>query len=145
MKIKIFTALFVLAIAGSAMAADAAPSVDAKITQLNPSPEMFTFRGPVTVEYQLTIRNPLPDRTITLRRIALRTDGAGAYSLRANDPIKLTINADSSATITLSAVARSAGGFIRQTEPVDLNVQLWFDQQGGKSFVKQFLQYLPQS
>ena len=143
MKIKVLTALFLVAIAASAMAADT-PSVEAKIVQLDPGPQMFAFRGPVTVQYQLTIQNPLPDRTITLRRIALRTQGGGAYSLRVNDPIKFTVNPDSSATINLNAVARSSGGFIRQSEPVDLMVQLWFDQEGGKSFVKQFMEYLPQ-
>jgi hypothetical protein len=34
---------------------------------------------------------------------------------------------------------------MRNQEPVDIVVQLWFDRQHGKAFVKQFLQVLPQS
>jgi hypothetical protein len=74
MKIRISAVLLVAALAAPVFAADA-PAVEATIVQLNPSPEMFTFRGPVTVSYQVTIRNPLPDRTITLTRISLRTQG----------------------------------------------------------------------
>ncbi len=44
----------------------------------------------------------------------------GAYSLRADDP------------------------FMRNQVPVDMTVQLFFDRQNGKSFVKQFVQYLTQ-
>ena len=147
MKIRIVAVLLVAALATVAFTAVAAdtPAVEANIVQLNPAPEMFTFRGPVTVEYQLMIKNPLPDRTITLTRIGLRTQGRdGAYSLRADDPITFTINADSSATLTLSASGRSNGGFMQSSEPVNLLVQLSFDQQDGKSFSKQFVQYLPQ-
>lgn len=144
MKTAIITTLFILFAAGSVTAASSTPQVDARLVQLNSAPDMFIFRGPVNVQYQLTLRNPLADQTITLRRIILRTQGRGAYSLRADDPIRVVINPDSSVTINLSAWAHSGGGFMRTQIPVDMVVQLWFDRQGGKSFSKQFVQYLPQ-
>jgi hypothetical protein len=144
MNRKIIAALFVLLAATSVRAAEA-PAVEAQLTQLQSAPEMFTFRGPVNVQYQLTIKNPLVDQSITLRRITLRTQGRGPYSLRADDPISMAINPESSVTISLSAWGRSSGGFMRNQEPVDIVVQLWFDRQHGKAFVKQFLQVLPQS
>jgi len=143
MNSKIITALFVLLTTTSLMAADA-PAVEAQLTQIQSAPEMFTFRGPVNVQYQLTIKNPLVDQSITLRRITLRTQGRGAYSLRADDPISMAINPESSVTISLSAWGRSSGGFMRSQEPVDMVVQLSFDRQNGKSFVKQFVLVLPQ-
>ncbi|MEA2572411.1 MAG: hypothetical protein QOI24_4412 [Acidobacteriota bacterium] len=139
MKSKIIAAFVVLLTAVSLMAADT-PAVEAQLTQINPAPDMFTFRGPINVQYQLTIKNPLIDQSITLRRIVLRTQGKGAYSLRADDPITMAINPESSVTVNLSAWARSNGGFMRSTEPVDVVVQLWFDRSNGKSFVKQFVQ-----
>jgi hypothetical protein len=143
MKPKIVIALFVLLLATSVMAANP-PAVDAQLTQLNPAPNMFAFRGPVNAQYQLTIKNPLVNDSITLRRITLRTQGGGAYSLRADDPLTVVINPESSVTINLSAWARGKGGFMRSQEPVEMLVQLWFDRQNGKPFSKQFLQYLPQ-
>jgi hypothetical protein len=143
MKPRVLTTLFVLLAATSMMAADA-PAVEAQLTQINQAPDMFTFRGPVGVQYQLTIKNPLVDHSITLRRITLRTQGRGAYSLRADDPITMAINPESTVTINLSAWARSSGGFTRSQAPVDVLVQLWFDRQNGKAFTKRFVQYLPQ-
>lgn len=144
MKPKVLAALFVLLFATTSLMAAAAPAVEAQLTQLNPAMDMFAFRGPVSVQYQLTIKNPLVDQSITLRRVTLRTQGRGAYSLRANDPINLVINPESSVTINLSAWGRSSGGFMSSQEPVDMTVQLWFDRQNGKAFVKQFFQVLPQ-
>lgn len=144
MKLKIVSTLFVLFVATSMMAAGDTPAVEAQLSQLRTSPDMFTFRGPVNLEYQLTIKNPLVDQSITLRRISLRTQGGGAYQLRADDSIKLVINPESASTITLSAWGRAQGGFMRSNAPVNVLVQLWFDRQNGKSFVKQFVQYLPQ-
>ena len=86
MKPKVITALFVLLFATTSVIAADAPAVEAQLSQLNPAMDMFTFRGPVSVQYQLTIKNPLVDQSITLRRVTLRTQGRGAYSLRANDP-----------------------------------------------------------
>jgi hypothetical protein len=143
MKPKVISALLVVLAATSLMAATP-PAVEAQLTQLNPAPEMFTFRGPLDVQYQLTIKNPLVNDSITLRRITLRTQGAGAYRLRADDPISMVINPSSSATITLSGWAQVSGGFMRNQAPVDMVIQLWFDRQNGKSFVKQFVQVLPQ-
>jgi hypothetical protein len=143
MKPKIISVLLVFLAATSLMAATP-PAVEAQLTQLNLAPEMFAFRGPLSVQYQLTIKNPLVNESITLRRITLRTQGPGAYRLRADDPISMAINPSSSATITLSGWAQASGGFMRNQAPVDMVIQLWFDRQNGKSFVKQFIQVLPQ-
>ncbi|MEA2325200.1 MAG: hypothetical protein QOE68_159, partial [Thermoanaerobaculia bacterium] len=131
MNTKLITALFILLAATSLMAADA-PAVEAQLTQLNPAMDMFAFRGPVNVQYQLTVKNPLVDQAITLRRLTLRTQGKGAYSLRADDPIDMVINPESTVTISLSAWGRASGGFMRSQAPVDMVVQLWFDRQNGK-------------
>lgn len=144
MKTRILTTLVVLFAATSIMAASNTPAVEAQLVQLKSTPDMFMFRGPANVQYQLTVKNPLVDEAITLRRISLRTQGGGAYSLRADDPIKVTINPDSTVTINLSAWVRTGGGFMRNQVPVDMVVQLWFDRPNGKTFVKQFVQYLPQ-
>jgi hypothetical protein len=144
MKPKLLVALFVLMAATTSLMAATAPAVEGQLTQLTSAPDMFSFHGPVNVQYQLTIKNPLVNESLTLRRITLRTQGRGAYSLRADDPINVAINPESSVTLNLSAWARSSGGFMRNQEPVDMVVQLWFDRQNGKSFVKQFIQYLPQ-
>jgi hypothetical protein len=143
MKSKIVTTFFALLIVTSIMAADT-PAVEAQLVQVNTSPDMFTFRGPVSLQYQLTIKNPLMDQSIRLRRITLRTQGPGAYSLRADDPIDVTVYPNSSLTINLSAWGRAGGGFMRSSVPVDMKVQLYFDQQNGKSFVKPFVEYLTQ-
>jgi hypothetical protein len=143
MKPKVISALLVFLAATSLIAATP-PAVEAQLTQLNLAPEMFTFRGPLNVQYQLTIKNPLVNDSITLRRITLRTQGPGAYRLHADDPISMVINPSSSATITLSGWAQASGGFTRTQAPVDMVIQLWFDRQNGKSFVKQFIQVLPQ-
>jgi hypothetical protein len=144
MKPKIISALLVFLAATSLMAATP-PAVEAQLTQLNLAPDMFAFRGPLNEQYQLTIKNSLVNDSITLRRITLRTQGPGAYRLRADDPISMVINPSSSATITLSGWAQASGGFMRTQAPVDMVIQLWFDRQNGKSFVKQFIQVLPQS
>jgi hypothetical protein len=144
MNPRIIAALFVLLTTTTSLLAASPPAVDAQLTQLQSAPDMFTFRGPVNVQYQLTIKNPLVDQPITLRRITLRTQGTGAYSLRADDPITMVINPESSVTISLSAWGRSSGGFMRSQEPVDMVFQLWFDRQNGKTFIKQFFQVLPQ-
>src|SRR6266849_3149524 len=143
MRTKVITTFFVLLVATSVMAAKA-PAVEAQLVQINTSPDMFTFRGPVNLQYQLTIKNPLVDQPITLRRITLRTQAPSAYSLRADDPINVTIYPQSSLTIPLSAWGRSSGGFMGSQVPVDIRVQLFFDRQNGKPFVKQCVEYLTQ-
>src|SRR5207302_10436389 len=117
MKTKIITTLGVFLVATSILAANT-PGVDAQLVQINTSPDMFSFRGPVNLQYQLTIKNPLVNQSITLRRITLRTQGSGAYSLRADDPINVTVNPDSSLTLSLSAWGSARGGFMRDQMPV---------------------------
>jgi hypothetical protein len=145
MKLKFLIAFSLFFIASSLLAANDAPAVQAELVQLdNPGLDMFAFRGPVNVQYQLTVSNPSVDESITLRRVSLRTQGGGAYRLRAEDPIKVVINPDSTVTVNLSAWGTASGGFMRSNIPVDMNVQLWFERQNGKSFVKTFFANLSQ-
>lgn len=119
-------------------------AVEADITQLNVLPDLFTFRGPVNLQYHLTIKNPMAEESITLRRIALRTEGDGAYRLVVNDPVTLEIAPESTAAIDLSANATSNGGFIARAEPVTMIVQLWFVRSNGEGFMKEFVQRVSQ-
>jgi hypothetical protein len=144
MRTNVITALCVLFIAPFVMAASPAPAVEARLVQISPLPDI-TFGGPVNVQYQLTIRNPLVDRSIRVRRVTLRTEGGGAYSMRSDDPLSVVINPENAVTVSFSAWGRSNGGLMRRRAPVDMVIQLWFDRQNGKSFVKQFVQNLPQS
>lgn len=143
MKAKFVLAISLCLITTSLLAAGNTPAVEAKLVQLDTGVNTFAFRGPVNLQYQLTITNPL-DESITLRRITLRTEGGGAYRLRVDDPARLVINPESTVTLNLSAWGIASGGFMRSEIPVDMVVQLWFDRPNGKGFVKQFVAYLPQ-
>ena len=142
MKTKVIASFFALLVTTSIMAADT-PPVEAQLSQSDNSPEMFALPGAVNVQYQLTIKNPLVNHSITLRRLTLRTHGQGAYSLQADDSITMIIAPESSVTINLAEWAHSRGGF-KQNAPVAMTIRLWFDRQDGKPFSKRFVQDLPQ-
>jgi hypothetical protein len=142
MKSKLIATLLVL-LATSLMAAST-PAVEARLVQLNTGPDIFASPGPVTLQYQLTIKNPLVNHSLTLRRVTLRTQPGSAYLARADNPITMVINPESSVTINLSAQGRPSEGLLRNQAPVHMNVKLWFDRQNGKPFSKQFVQDLAQ-
>jgi hypothetical protein len=104
--------------------------------------DLYYFSGPVSVQYALQIDNPTGE-TFRLTRLNLRTQGPGGYTLRTGDsPLKHTIPPGTT-TMSLSAWARSRGGFIHSNEPVSILGTAYFDGPGGH-FVKQFTQYIPQ-
>ena len=139
MKAKVIAMLFAPLVAASLTAANA-PAVEAHLVQVNTSPDISASGGPINLQYQLTVKNPLVNQSITLRRITLRTQPGSAYMVRADDPITMVINPESSVTINLSAQGRPSEGFLRNEAPVNMNIQLRFDRQNGKSFVKQFVE-----
>jgi hypothetical protein len=140
MRIKIAVAvLFVglLGFASSSRGAEA-PKLDIQLRQASMPGDVFYFRGPVNLQYQLAITNP-SNEPVTLRRIDLSTLGPGAYSLRTGaTPITRTIPPNGTVAINLSAWGRSSGGFLRSEEPVTIHGIAYFDSPGHKSFIKQF-------
>ena len=105
--------------------------------------ETLFLRGPVPLTFSLTITNPL-DVPVTLRRVELRTQGDGAYTLRAEAPhLDKTIPAGAEETIQLHTWGRSAGGFISRSAPVSLIGTAVFDSPEG-DLARVFTAYLPQ-
>ncbi|HEV7485166.1 MAG TPA: hypothetical protein VGQ65_05750 [Thermoanaerobaculia bacterium] len=126
-----------LGFASSSSGAEA-PKLDIQLRQASMPGDVFYFRGPVNLQYQLAVTNPTSE-PITLRRIDLSTMGSGAYSLHTGaTPITRTIPPNGKVTIDLSAWGQSAGGFLRSEEPVTVRGVAYLDSPGHKSFVKQF-------
>ncbi len=144
-RLTILAVALVLAACSSnnGMYSSAESGVSLKLAQVGSAADTFYFRGPVNVQYQLTIENPTDD-TIKLRRLDLQTIGPGAYTLRTGmTPISATVAPHSTATIPLSAWARSAGGFLRSTEPVTVRGIADFESPHG-SFRSQFNEIISQ-
>jgi hypothetical protein len=140
---KVFVTFAMLMIAASAMAAGT-PAVQAHLVQTTIPSDMIFFRGPINVQYQLTITNPT-SQPLTLSRLNLSTQGPGGYRLHSGDAIvKAVVPANGSTTLSLSAWAYARGGYIGSTEPVEMHGQLWLAPPKGKTFVTQFFQYIPQ-
>jgi hypothetical protein len=140
-RISITFAIFMIAV--SSMAAST-PAVQAHLTQTTQPSDMIFFRGPISIQYQLTITNPT-NQPLTLSRLNLSTIGPGGYRLRTGDAIvKTVVPANGSTALNLSTWAYARGGFVRSTEPVEVRGQLWLAPAKGKTFVKQFIQYIPQ-
>ena len=140
---RILITFATLMIAISTMAAST-PAVTATLVQANLPSDTVFLRGPINVQYQLTITNP-GSEPLTLSRLNLSTLGPGGYRLHTGDTIvKAVVPANGSVTLNLSAWAYARGGFARSTEPVEMRGQLWLAPSSGKTFVKQFTQYIPQ-
>jgi hypothetical protein len=143
MKHKSLITLIVLIMSAIPAMAAKAPAVGVHLVQATSPTDTVYFRGPVTVQYQLTITNPT-NAPITLTRMNLQSMGPGAYTLRTgNANVKTVIPANGSTTLQLSAWARARGGFLRSSEPVNIHGILWFRGPTG-NFVKQFVDYVPQ-
>jgi hypothetical protein len=143
MKHRIFATVAILMVAVSSMA-ESTPAVQAHLVQTTLPSDMIFFRGPISIQYQLTITNP-SSQPLTLSRLNLSTVGPGGYRLRTGDAIvKTVVPANGSTTLNLSAWASARGGFVRSSEPVEIHGQLWLAPANGKTFVKQFFQYIPQ-
>ena len=146
------TALVPLALAGCLLAGCAsagsavresedAPQVE--LAQAFTGTETLFMRGPVPLTFNLTIHNPL-DVPVTLRRVELRTQGTGAYELRAEAPnLDRTIAPAATETIQLYTWGRTGGGIVSRSSPVSLVGTATFDSPEG-SLVRVFTEYLPQ-
>jgi non-ribosomal peptide synthetase component F len=129
-------ALFAVLLAACASTPqDSGPPVTVQLAQTSGSPNVFYFAGPVNIQYQVTVNNPT-DQAVTLRRLDLRTEGAGAYVLRTSgSPMNVKVAPKSNAQFTVSAWGRALGGYIASTEPVTLFATAYFDAPAGP-FVK---------
>lgn len=141
MRARIATAAVILLIAlGGYASSSSDPKIDVHLAPLSNYGDMFYFRGPINLQYQLSVANPT-GTPVTLRRLELRTLGPGAYSLRTGStPIKQTIRPNGSTNITLSVWGRATGGYLRSEEPVTVQGIAYFDAPGQKSFVRQFIE-----
>lgn len=111
-----------------------APKVDVVLAPLNATSDIFYFRGPITLDYQIGFHNP-SDEPLTLTRLELRTEGGGAYRISTAAPMKLNLPARSNVSYKISVWGRALGGYIRQDEPVTMRITAYFDSPRG-NFVR---------
>jgi hypothetical protein len=122
-------------------AQQAGSAVEIHLRQQFTGPDTIFFRGPVPLEFILTVCNPL-ETPVTLRRIELQTRGRGAYALRTEAPfLNEEIAAGAEVTLRLWTWGRSRGGILSRSEPVTITGVAWFDSPGG-SFTRIFMEYL---
>jgi hypothetical protein len=140
MRAKIAAAFIILiGLSGYARGASE-PKIDVHLEQLTSTDDMFYFRGPINIQYRLTVSNPT-DQPVTLRRLELSTLGPGSYSLHTGtSPVTRTIAPHGTTSLTLSAWGRSSGGYLRSQEPVNIRGVAYFEDASRHSFVKQFLE-----
>jgi hypothetical protein len=97
--------------------------------------DMFFSAGPVTLRYQVTVANPLP-QPVTLLRLDLRSVGIGAYSLRPDShSLNVKIPPKSTAEFAITAYGTARGGQTLSGEPVTLQGAAHFQGPDGQ-FVK---------
>ena len=119
----------------SAASRSDAPPVAVEITPLNQNSDIFYFAGPVSLQFRVSVANPT-NEPLTLRRLDMRTEGPGAYVLRATGtPMRVLIAPKTTTSVTISVWGRALGGYLRQNEPVTLQTTAFFDSPSG-SFVK---------
>jgi hypothetical protein len=140
MKAKIAAAFIILiGLSGYAWGANE-PKIDVHLEQLTSTDDMFYFRGPINIQYRLTVSNPT-DQPVTLRRLELSTLGPGSYSLHTGtSPVTRSIAPHGTTSLTLSAWGRSSGGYLRSQEPVSIRGVAYFEDATRHSFVKQFIE-----
>src|SRR5258708_39345195 len=83
MKRALVLAALVAMVGFGSLQAASAPPVVVRLAPLDTNSNSFYFRGPVGLRYAVEISNPA-DETVTLRRLDLRSEGSGAYFIRAN-------------------------------------------------------------
>ena len=127
--------LFLITMAGCSSAGpDQTPAVRIQVEQRSQS-DVLHFAGPINLQYDIMVTNS-SDQPLTLRRIELRTVGAGAYSLR-NDstPVNLAIPPGGTVSKMINAWGYARGGNLAAEEPVTLRAIAYFDGPTG-SFVR---------
>ena len=136
MRVTIAAAVLSLILGACASSTDSTgPNLTLHLEQASGLPDMFYFRGPISLQYRLT-SSPL-----TLRRLDLRSLGTGAYSIRTGStPITQTIAPNGTTTIPLSAWGYAAGGYLRSEEPVTIRGVAYFETADGHGFARQFME-----
>jgi hypothetical protein len=131
--------------ASSAATSSNAPPLQLTLLQRGaPAADVFYFRGPVNIQYDLAIKNPTNDQ-YTLRRLDIQSIGQGAYRVRTgSQPMAQKVNPNGTTTVHLSTWGQSTGGFISSGEPVTVRVIAQFETPGGKSFQRVFTETLSQ-
>jgi len=133
-------AVLLIALSGFASSSSDTPNINVHLEQVSMPADTFFFRGPINVQYQLTVSNPTGE-TVKLRRLELSTIGPGAYFLHTGaTPISRTIPPNGTTTITLSAWGRASGGDLRSEEPVTVRGIAYFDTTHGHGFLRQFVE-----
>ncbi|HEX9458096.1 MAG TPA: hypothetical protein VGA84_03075 [Thermoanaerobaculia bacterium] len=133
-------AVLLIALSGTAWGASDSPKLNISMQQLTSSGDMFYFRGPINIQYQLSIENPT-NQPVTLKRLELSSLGPGSYSIHTGStPITRTIVPRGTTTLTLSVWGRAAGGYLRSEEPVTVRGVAYFEGPNGHSFVRQFIE-----
>ena len=138
-------AIAMLVACASTSSSNEGPPLQATLLQVGaPSPDTYYFRGPVNIQYALTIKNPTNEQ-FTLRRLDIQSVGQGAYRVRTGaQAINQRVNPNGTTTIHLATWGTAMGGFISSTEPVTLRVIGQFEGPNGrfqKIFTETILQY----
>jgi hypothetical protein len=137
MKLRILAVALVLFASTAIGYAKSSPNVSVNLQQLTSTNDTFYFRGPVSIQYRLEVRNPT-SQPVTLRSLRLESIGPGAYTIHSgNTPLKLQLGPNESRAVTISAWGRARGGFMSAEEPVTIQGTAYFNSPSG-SFVKLF-------
>jgi hypothetical protein len=139
-------AITILAGCASAPASsDGAPPLQVTLLQRGTAaPDVYYFRGPVNIQYDLAVKNPTNDQ-YTLKRLDIQSIGQGSYRIRTgSQPMNQKIDPNGTTSVHLSTWGQSTGGFISSGEPVSVRVIAQFAAPNGKSFQKVFTETLSQ-
>jgi hypothetical protein len=142
-RATLFALAVFLAACASSRSSSSGPNVTVELAQLNSASDVFYMRGPVSIQYQLSITNPT-SQPLTLTRLDLQTMGIGAYSLRANGtPMNLTVAPNSTSNYTISVWGYANGGYLASSAPVTMRGTAYFKGPSG-SFLRMFNENIPQ-
>lgn len=121
-----------------------APALQMTLLQRGtPAADVFYFRGPINIQYDLAIKNPT-NEPYTLRRLDIASIGPGAYRVRTGtQPVNQKVSPNGTTSVRLSTWGQSTGGFISSGEPVTVRVIAQFDGPHGR-FQKVFTETLSQ-
>jgi len=137
MKHKILALTLVLLASAAIGSAARSPNVPINLTQITTTPDIFYFRGPVNIQYQLSVTNPT-DQPLKLSRLQIESIGPGAYSIHSTStPMNLKLAPNETRTMTISVWGRARGGFLSADEPVTIHGTAYFNGASG-SFVRMF-------
>jgi len=141
----LFAIVLMAGCASSAATSSNAPPLQMTLLQRGaPAADVFYFRGPVNVQYDLAVRNPTNNQ-YTLRRLDIQSVGPGAYRIRTgSQPMNQKVNPNGTTAVHLSTWAQSTGGFISSGEPVTVRVIAQFQDPNGHMFQKVFSETLSQ-